>query len=128
MLMNISATMAPELPWADRIAACTRESNRSAGAQNPSGGRGSEGSTSGRASAMPVNVSSRLEPVSESDTGKTFMAFSAGADSTMIVLARRNQAVNASHTLQPYPAAAPRSLKFARRRWSGTLSRLPYAG
>ena len=60
---------------------------------------------------MPVSVSSRLEPVSESDTGKTFIASSAGADSVMIVLARRNQAVNASHTTQPYPAPAAEKLE-----------------
>ena len=41
--------------------------------------------------AIPARVSLRLEPVSESDTGKTFIALSASADSAMMPVARRSQ-------------------------------------
>ena len=55
-LVSISATMAPELPCADRIAACTMVSR-------------SSGVIPGTAEAMPSRVSRRLVPVSESGTG-----------------------------------------------------------
>ena len=73
---------------------------------------------------MPESVSSRFEPVSESDTGKTFIALRAGAESEMIVRARRNQMVNASHTSQPYPAGwrrpANQAARACARDWSGS--------
>ena len=75
--MNISARIAPELPWADRIAACTIASRLA---------RFTSGTW-----AIPARVSLRFEPVSESDTGNTFIALSASADSEMMVVVRRSQ-------------------------------------
>ena len=77
-LVNISAKIAPELPWADRIAACTIASRLAR-------------LTSGTAWAIPARVSLRFDPVSESDTGKTFITLRASADSEMMTVARRSQ-------------------------------------
>ncbi len=89
-LVNISATIAPELPWADKMAAWTRASNWG-------GESRSAPVTSGTAWAMPASVSSMLEPVSASETGNTFMALSASADSAMTTVARRSQALQTCH-------------------------------
>jgi hypothetical protein len=44
-----------------------------------------------RNGAIPVSVSFRFDPVSASATGKTFIAFSASADSLITLVARRSQ-------------------------------------
>ena len=70
--------MAPELPCADKTAACTAASRLA-------------GSILGTACTMPVMVSLRFDPVSASATGKTFIAFKASAESVMTLAARRSQ-------------------------------------
>ena len=84
MLVTISARIAPELPCADRMAAWTRASTRS-------------GPASVAAAAMPSMVSRTLVPVSESATGKTFIASSAAADSPTTAADAPSQASNVAH-------------------------------
>ena len=94
MLVIISATMAPELPCADRMAPRTRASTRS-------------GPDSVAAAAMPSMVSRTLVPVSESATGKTFIASSAAAESPTMTAARLSQASNVAHSVAACDSTEP---------------------
>ena len=87
-LLNISATIAPELPCAERIAACTTAPRLAR-------------LTSGTARAIPASVSRRFEPVSASEMGKTLRASNASAESAINALERRSQASKTSQTLVP---------------------------
>ena len=86
MLVIISATMAPELPCADMMAPRTSASTR-------------PGPASAAAAAMPAMVSRTFVPVSESGTGYTFIASSAGAESATSAAARGSQASNVAHSV-----------------------------
>ena len=94
MLVIISATMAPELPCADRMAPRTSASTRS-------------GPASAAAAAMPSMVSRTLVPVSESATGKTFIASSAAADRPTTAAARPSQASNVAHSVAACDSTEP---------------------
>ena len=107
-LMIISATMAPELPWADSTAARTTRSaglgsSSPAGAPWPASPAGApwpatssavqSSSTASpvRWAMMPVSVCCRLVPVSESATGNTLIAFKPAAEAVITSALRSSQ-------------------------------------